>query len=131
MILENPPRDVKIDRTANDKFEFLARRFGIDKKDVFILAMKVGFYYGVSKKLGKTQSLFQFSTLDEGEIKNMIIIAHSVLNDISQIFNGKDVVKICEEFAHGGVYYLYETFSAIKEDSRIIETIIEELRKKI
>lgn len=130
--LNDAPRDVKIDRASNDKYESLSKRFKVDKKSVFILAMKAGFFYNTQKKIKKPpQSLVQFSSLSEEDVKNMIIIAFSTFGDISKIFQGKEVLELCEEFANGGVEYLYNLFSTEKEDVRIIEDVIDELTAEI
>lgn len=131
MILNDAPRDIKIDRLSNDKYDSLSKRFKVDKKSIFILAMKAGFFYNTQKKIQKPQSLVQLSSLSEEDIKNMVIIAFSSFGDVGKIFQGKEVLELCEEFANGGVEYLYNLFSAEKEDARIIENIIDDLKDKI
>jgi len=133
MILNNPPRDIRIDKENKEKYKSIARKFNKDEKEVFSLAVKVGFFYSIREKLKKPQALVQLTTFSDGEIKNMIVIAYAVLKDINKIFEGKEVVKICEEFANGGIRKLYSLFmeTTEKDDIRIIEDVIDDLKLKL
>ena len=132
-MLADPPRDIKIDRENKKIYRSLSQRFNKDDKDIFLFGMKAGFFYGTRLKIKKPQSLVQLSTLSDDEIKNMAIMAFSVLKDTKKMFDGKEVVKICEEFANGGIKKLYKLFmeeGAQKDDVRIMEDIMDELKER-
>jgi len=133
MILNNPPRDVKIDKENKEKYKSLARKFNKDEKEIFSLAIKIGFFYSMREKIKKPQSSWQLTTFSEEEIKNMIVISYAVLKDINKIFEGKEVIKICEEFANGGVRKLYSLFmeTTEKDDVRVIEDLVDEIKVKL
>lgn len=62
----------------------------------------------------------------------MITIAFSELGDDTQIFDGRKVVGICEEYATGGITKLYGQFAgANKEDVKIIEDIVDEIAGEV
>jgi len=130
--LDDLPRDIKVDKLSKEKFESLSKRFDIDEKSIFMLAMKAGFFYNTRKKLGKARSLAQWLPLSEEDIKAMVVIAYATFEDIDKIFQGKEIAKVCEEFANGGIDYLYKLFTdSLKEDSRVIEDILDELAQEI
>jgi len=130
--LNNAPRDVNIDKDSKEKYESLARKFNITVKSVFVLSMKAGFFYNTPKKIKNISNLVQFSTLKDDDIMSMLIIAYSTLKDIDKIFDGKEIVGICQEFSNGGVEYLYDLFVlSEKDDLRVIEDIVEEINEII
>lgn len=132
MIIDDAPRDIKIDREVKDKYESLSNKLKVDKKDIFLLSMKYGHFKDLSKKLNKNPNhLFQFSTLKDEEIKHMVLIHYSSEKDISTLFDGGKIAKTCEEYANGGVRYLYDLFNNPKHNIQIIEDIVEEINKTI
>jgi len=134
-MLSDPPRDIRIEKESKEKYTSLAKRFSKDDKEIFLLAMKLGFFYGARVKIkGKKQALAQLSTLPEDEIRNMMIIAFSDFGDVSKIFDGKEVVKTCEEYANGGIKHLYRLFveeGGQKDDLRVIEDVLDELKTRV
>jgi len=135
-MLENHPRDIKVDREDNKKYNALTDKFGLETdKGVFLLALNVGFFYNLRVKLNKNpKHVWGVSTFKDEEIKNMITIAYAEDEDIPKCFDGANVIKICEEYANGGIKKLYSMFidsKNNKEDALVIEEIIEDLAKKI
>lgn len=133
MQLDKPPRDIIIAKDDREKYAWLSTKFDLDVKEIFLLAMKLGFFYGLKDKpKSPRQSIAQFSTLSDEAIKDMITIAYAEFEDDDQIFNGKIVVSTCEEYATGGITKLYGSFAgANKEDVKIIEDIVDDLANEI
>jgi hypothetical protein len=133
MELDKPPRDITISKEDREKYSWLSTKFNLDVKQVFLLAMKVGFFYGLKGKQKRPiQSIGQFSTLSDDDIKDMITIAFSELQDDAKIFDGKIVMGICEEYSTGGIRKLYGQFAgANKEDVKIIEDMLDEISGEV
>ncbi|RNI12405.1 hypothetical protein EFE42_08280 [Methanohalophilus sp. RSK] len=127
--LEDPPRDIKIEQSTKDKYKFLSGIFNnVDMKTLFVFNMKIGFYFGIQKKIQKANHIGQLSTLNESDIVDMITIAYSVNKNMSEIFDGQTVVHTCQELANGGTEYLYNLFTENNKDNLyIIEDIADEL----
>ena len=135
-MLENAPRDIKVDRKDKKKYNALTSKFKlVTDKEVFLLAINIGFFYNLRVKLEKNpKHVWAVTTFKDEEIKNMITIAYAEEGDIPKCFDGANVIKICEEYANGGIKKLYNLFfesNINKGDDLIIEEVVEELYQKI
>jgi hypothetical protein len=135
-MLENAPRDIKVDRGDEKKYNAIRDKFKLETdKQVFLLALNIGFFYNLPLKLNPNpKHVWGVSTFEDEEIKDMMTIAYAEDEDIPKCFDGASVIKICEEYANGGIKKLYNTFiesNINKEDALIIEEIVEELDKKL
>ena len=132
MELDKPPRDLTVSEGDREKYNWLREKFNLDVKQIFLLAVKVGFFYGIRDKVKNKKSIANFSTLSDDDIRDMITIAFSELGDDTQIFDGRKVVGICEEYATGGITKLYNQFAgANKEDVKIIEDMADEIAAEV
>jgi hypothetical protein len=132
MELDKPPRDITVSEGDREKYSWLSTKFNLEVKQIFLLAVKVGFFYGLRDKVKNHRSIAQFSTFSDDDIKDMITIAYAELESDSAIFDGKKVVGICEEYATGGISKLYKQFAgANKEDVKIIEDMVDELANEV
>ena len=52
VMLENPPRDIRVDRDDEIKYKSLKDRFDLDNdKALFLIALNVGFFYDLKLEL--------------------------------------------------------------------------------
>jgi len=136
VILDNPPRDVRIDRDDKIKYKSLKDRFDLDNdKAIFLIALNVGFFYDLKLKL-KThpEHMWQLSTFTEEDIRKMILITFYEKKDVDKIFDGKEVIRTSEEYANGGIKKLYKIFieeGNQKDDTLIVEEIVDQISEKI
>ena len=128
-------RDIRINRDDEPKYKQLKDTLKLPSdKSLFLFAMKVGFFYDISHKIvSKPKHKGQVSELDDESRKEMMIIGYATHGDIAKIFD-IETIKICEEYAAGGIHKLYQLFvvdGANKDNIRIIEDVLKELDSKI
>ncbi len=140
LIFVDTPKTIRRSRESITKYEFLMKTFGAkNNKPIFKLAMKIGYYMNLLKKLDDPVDMYNTAELQENEKITMLAISFSnlksecnILTDKESLLDGKKIIKVCEEYANGGVSYLYDKFSTAKKDkTRIIEDILDELKEKI
>ena len=132
--LENPPRDVRINREDKIKYKYLRERFKTDSdKEIFKLALRMGFFKEIQEDLKqKPEHMWQFSTFSNEDVIEMVLISRYKKEDVGKIFEGKEVLNECERYANGGINYLYNLFiEGGKEDIYIVEDILNDMRKLV
>tara|TARA_Y100000034_G_C6864859_1_gene394057 strand:+ start:889 stop:1320 length:432 start_codon:yes stop_codon:yes gene_type:complete len=131
--IKNSPRDIRINRKDEAKYKYLKERLKAESdKEIFKLAFRMGFFKELKEPLKpKPKHMWQFSTFLDN-IQELMLIARYQKEDVEKIFDGKEIAKECEEYANGGINYLYKLFmEGNKEDIYIIEDILEDLKKLI
>ena len=136
VMLENPPRDIRVDRDDEIKYKSLKDRFDLDNdKALFLIALNVGFFYDLKLELKTDKKhVWNLSTFNEEDIRKMILISFYDNNNLDKIFDGKEVIKTCEEYANGGIKKLYKMFieeGNQKDDTLIVEEIVDQINEKI
>lgn len=132
--LKDAPRDIKRNRDDENKYAFLRNRFKIETdKEIFKLALRIGFFKDLKESTKPNpKHLGQLSTFSDDDIREMVLVARYGKEDMEDIFDGKKVINTCEEYANGGIIYLYNLFSeSNKEDIQIIEDIVESINKSL
>lgn len=125
------------DREVYDKLEKSEEVFhNLDWKDMFIIAVGLGVHKGLRKPIQKRYSggFFRGSYLRE-EDEALLATAAVYAESEEVLCDEKKVIKIVEEYAHGGIHELlrwvesspYETFE--KDFEREILKLTEELLK--
>ena len=114
------------DRSIYDKLEKELDIKKINKKDLFMFALSTGFKNGVKPVLAKKQEFFWANNLrDEDEIIIKSIALNATKNfDILQ--NHEELVKIVQEYAHGGIQIIKEKLARPGSFVKQIEKEIEE-----
>ncbi len=129
-----PRRDIKIEKTDRHKYETLLKILNLNyDKDLFILAMKVGYFYNLDSKLKGPNGKFNYTYIVESKNKaEMILVSYQKNKDPAKIFDGETVFETCEKYANGGIKKLYEIFyESNKGEEIIIEEMMNEIAKKI
>lgn len=133
--LEGGPRDVRVDRNDDSKYQFLRGLFNVENdKDIFLLALKVGYFNKIREPLStKPLHKWQLSTFSENDKKEMVVISNAGSKDFSTFLDGAKVIKTSEEYANAGIKFLYNLFTdeVSKDNIRIIEDFLEQIKDKI
>lgn len=147
-ILSDPPRELRLSRTNESKFTELRKFLEVkDQKDAFLFAMRIGAFNNIRKKLpaGKDKQgrnlkkhVVGVSSLSDEQIVEMIVIAapdlvnqvslREYVEEFTKVLEGKEVAKICEEFANGGIEFIHNIISRAgveKSKVQILEDIID------
>ncbi|MEM2857073.1 MAG: hypothetical protein QW416_08240 [Candidatus Nitrosocaldaceae archaeon] len=111
--LSDLPRDLNIDEDNYKKFEELKdskvfKQSDTPMKSIFIYALALGWNNKIRKPLKKKKGSIPSSTLSNDELWLLYSIAYTETKDISIILKGKEVAKIVEEYANGGIDELYK-----------------------
>jgi hypothetical protein len=107
-------RYVDIDRSRDHYYSSLIKEkhspfYKMNKRDVFIFAAAVGSYYNSRSELKDKVNLNLYSDFPEKyRILADIIALKEFKYDTDKILDGKEVVKLLEEFADGGIERLYD-----------------------
>lgn len=107
-------RYVNIDRSKDPLYVSLLQEkhspfYKLNKRDVFIFAAAVGSYYNSRSELQDKMNLNLYSDLPERYRILADVIALKELDyDTDKVVDGKEVIKILEEFANGGIERLYD-----------------------
>jgi len=80
--------------------------FGKENKDLFILAVVVGFNEGARQKLNKKEGYFRSSYLDDKDRALINAIAVSEEGPLDVLVHKDLVFSIAEEYANGGIKLL-------------------------
>lgn len=92
--------------------------YKMNKRDVFMFAAAVGSYYNSRSELKDKVNLNLYSDFPERyRILADSIVLKELNYDTDKILDGKEVVKILEEFANGGIERLYDmTLNDLKKN---------------
>lgn len=107
-------RYVNIERSKDHFYVALVEKnhspfYKLNKRDVFIFAAAVGSYYNSRSELKDKLNLNLYSDFPEKYRILADVIALKELNyDTDMILDGKQVVRVLEEFANGGIERLYD-----------------------
>ena len=111
---------------------------GKDNKELFILAMTVGFREGQRMSLSKKEGYFMTSYLNEEEKSIIKALAVAEEGDLGVLINKKKVHTIAEEYANGGIKLLKDkVFSgeygsyAKKLEAELVEIFEEKIKKDL
>ncbi|MDG7044844.1 MAG: hypothetical protein JRN19_06445 [Nitrososphaerota archaeon] len=111
---EDFPRDWDIEAEKHKWYEQLTDGskkispfHGKNFADVFIYAMVIGFHKKLRLPIKKRMSSVPFSVLKDMEWV-IRAIAVSETGDLKILFNKRDIANIAEEYANGGIEYLYK-----------------------
>lgn len=113
MLLELKDRPVAIDEEDRKEYEELQKAEEIfrelDWKDIFIIAVGWGIRKNSRKPIQKQYSggLFRISYLREEDEALLAAAAMYALSD-EVLADGEKVIKIAEEYAHGGIHELWD-----------------------
>lgn len=98
----------KVDREIYDKLKEVQELKNYDNKDLFFLAMMIGFTndnnFSIDKKEGFVRT--EYFSINEKAIINAITIYKN--KNVDSIRNKEDVYKNAEEYANGGIKILKE-----------------------
>ncbi len=132
-------RYISIEKNKNEIYDKLITSpfsifFKRNKRDVFMYAASVGSYFGLKKPIKTKMNLNLFSDLpSDYRILSDVIALKSVNFNIDAIMDGKEVTKILEEYANGGIDRLYKMIMESKTGKGMgfEEEIFEILQKKV
>jgi len=106
----------------------LSRRKGYRNKDVFILAMCLGYRLGVKKELQKREAYFEDRDLTSEDKTIMKALAASKLG-LESVVDKRQVYGLAEQFAAGGIAELHDTcfsqFGSFEKqlESRLVDAL--------
>lgn len=81
---------------------------GKENKEIFIMAMVLGFYNGARRNLDTKEGYFLEYHLTDEERSLIKAIAINEEQDLDVLLNPQKVYSIAEEYATGGIKYLKE-----------------------
>jgi hypothetical protein len=108
---EDPTR-LYIERPDKEKYDSLLGKDGVfagkDNKDVFIMAMVIGYSRGVRVELVRKEGYVRFEYLKDRDKSIMKSIAVADRGTLDVLLNKKMVYSIAEEYAAGGIKLLVD-----------------------
>lgn len=111
--------------------------FGKENKDIFIMAMILGYYNKKKKCLDKKEGFFREEYLNDEERSLIKAIAIKEEGNLSVLLDKQKVYSIAEEYAAGGIGYLKdEVFNKQhggylkKLEEKLVEEFEEEIKIK-
>jgi len=126
-------KDIKVEKIDREKYKSLLKIFNLEyDKDLFILAMKVGYFYNLCSDLKVSYGKFNYNDIGLKNKAEMILISYEKNKDSAKVFDGATILETCEKYANGGIKRLYELFcESNKDEEIIIEDFMKEIAKKI
>ncbi len=82
--------------------------YGKRQADIFILSMAMGIEMGERKKIAKPSQTIRCNTLSEKEVWMMCSVALAEECTLEVLADSPKVIKICEEYANGGIDMLMD-----------------------
>jgi dnd system-associated protein 4 len=114
------------DRAIYDKLEKELDVKKINKKDLFMFALSTGFKKGIKFPLVKKQEFFWANNLRDDDEIIIKSIALNVTKNFDILQNHEELVKIVQEYAHGGIQIIKEKLARPGSFVKQIEKEIEE-----
>ncbi len=126
-------RDIKTEKIDREKYKALLKILNLEyDKDLFILAMKVGYFYNLDLDLKGSYGKFPYQSIDLKNKAEMVIISYKKNKDPTKVFDGTTILETCEKYANGGVKKLYELFCESNNGEEIIiENFMKDISSKI
>ena len=106
------PTRLYIERSDKEKYDRLLEKDGTfagkDNKDVFIMAMVIGYSRGVKVELTRKEGYVRFEYLKDRDKSIIKSIAVADRGTLDVLLDKKKVYSIAEEYAAGGIKLLVE-----------------------
>ena len=114
---------LSIDTQHRDKFEYIKDKLpeGTENIDVFILAMAWGYKEDRAQQLKSKYGVVRFDSIDPKSMNMIRALAASKSNDLNVLSSQKDIFKIADEYANGGLIILYDELEGSDLDSIEVE----------
>lgn len=109
---EEVPTILNIDPHNKPYFEDIKFPKKYDRKDEFIFAMAFGFIHNFQLPLKKKEFMTRQSYLKDRDEALMSALALKTTGNIEVLSNRKEIYKIAEEYANGGIRLLSEELSS-------------------
>ncbi len=105
--------------------------YGKKQTDIFLLAMAIGKEEENRVKLKKHSESIRRDALEEKEVWMMCSVALAEESSLDILAKSKDLIKICEEYANGGIKTLMAENKRGSDISSPYEDFLEEVIKKM
>ena len=119
------------DKSHQDSYDNLKKQrdsflYGQDMTKTFILSMALGFYKNNPKKISNPSNSIPTSVFTTEEKWMMIsLYMHTKRNKLDSLYEADDILRNAEEYANGGIEFLYMLY---KNSKNPIEDLEEEFR---
>ena len=105
--MKDSPDRFSVRKCYAEDFRQLAESLGVDNKNIFFMAMALGFLNNAREELDVKEGLFLMQVINDEEKALMSAIAFSeAKGNIGVLLNTKTIYLIAEEYASGGLKYL-------------------------
>jgi len=101
-----------------------------DIKDVFIFSLALGFILGKRIKLEGRKDIADIDVFTEKQILLIKSIAIKITKELEILIDEKEIFKIAEEYANGGIPLLYELIFKNKDPIKALDKKIVSLAEK-
>ena len=121
LLVSNWPEHISYDKSNEDVVDYYGKYnngyttkkhsffYGKRNLDIFTYAMAIGKHYNTKRALKSKSISLPADSLKENEIWMMISVVFSEPNvDIKILSDGKEIVKICEQYANAGIEKLID-----------------------
>jgi hypothetical protein len=106
------PTRLYIDRSDREKYDRLLEKDGVfagkDNKDIFMIAMAIGYSRGVRVKLTRKEGYVRFEYLKDRDKSIIKAVAVAATATLDVLLDKKKVYSIAEEYARGGIKLLVD-----------------------
>lgn len=107
------PRDLRIEENMAEEYERLVSRssspfHGAEKSDIFLLAAAVGWHTRRRQSIENRYVLVNRSALSDREQWILKSIAIADYGDAEILRNGRETIRIAEQYANGGIHEIME-----------------------
>lgn len=101
-------KDSSVEETETRPFEFM--------KNLFMLATIIGYRDKKRIPLGKATDIFSWQTFSVDEVSLLNALAVADTNSVDVLRDQKEILRIAEEYANGGIVQIIEEVSQMPGD---------------